>query len=156
MTEHLAQLNVGRLAHDIDDPAVADFVAGREMIDRIAASAPGFVWKPERGFGDQEAERMGDDPRLLYSLSVWESAEALVHFVWRTLHKRFVQRRAEWFAPPGMAHLALWWVPVGHRPSLTEATDRLHHLREHGESNHAFGWARLAAITGAPEFRSIA
>jgi len=156
MSRHLAQLNVGRLAYDIDDPAVADFVAGRQMIDRIAAAAPGFVWKPERGFGDAEAERIGSDPRLLYSLSVWESAEALAHFVWRTLHKRFVKRRAEWFAAPDEAHLVLWWVALGHRPSLSEALGRLAQLRQHGDTDHTFGWARLAEISGITSDRSMA
>jgi hypothetical protein len=35
----------------------------------------------------------------------------------------------------------MWWVPAGHRPSLEEALERLDHLRAHGDTDHAFGWA---------------
>ena len=35
----------------------------------------------------------------------------------------------------------MWWVPEGHRPTLDEALARLAHLRAHGDSDHAFGWA---------------
>jgi hypothetical protein len=35
----------------------------------------------------------------------------------------------------------MWWVPAGHRPSLDEALARLEHLKQHGDSDHAFGWS---------------
>ena len=34
--------------------------------------------------------------------------------------------------------LALWWVPAGHIPTVTEAQARLKHLAEHGPTPHAF------------------
>jgi hypothetical protein len=37
-------------------------------------------------------------------------------------------------------HFVMWWVPVGHRPPLTEAKERLEHLATHGPSDHAFDW----------------
>jgi hypothetical protein len=39
----------------------------------------------------------------------------------------------------------MWWVPAGHRPTIEEAVERLEHLRQHGASDHAFGWQDLPA-----------
>jgi hypothetical protein len=64
-------------------------------------------------------------------------------FVWNTVHRAFYERRAEWFEVLGKMHFVMWWVPAGHRPTLDEALARLDHLREHGDSDHAFGWAWL-------------
>ena len=36
------------------------------------------------------------------------------------------------------AHLALWWVPAGHRPDVAEAEERLEDLRRNGASAPAF------------------
>ena len=68
------------------------------------------------------------------------------------MHRQFYERRAEWFEVMGERHLVFWWVPEGHRPTLEEALARLAHLRAHGESEHAFGWACAeggAAVAGA-------
>jgi hypothetical protein len=43
----------------------------------------------------------------------------------------------------GKPYFVMWHVPVGHRPTLTEARDRLDHLTAHGASDHAFGWEGL-------------
>jgi hypothetical protein len=40
-------------------------------------------------------------------------------------------------------HFVMWWVPAGHKPTLEEALHRLDHLKRHGDSDHAFGWAHL-------------
>ena len=37
-----------------------------------------------------------------------------------------------------VSHLALWWVPVGHRPTVGEARDRLELLRRNGPTPVAF------------------
>ena len=138
MTTELAQINVGRLKYDPDDPRLADFLQGREVLDRILARTPGFLWKHARSFSP--APMSDEDTRMLTSLSVWESRAALDHFVWTTLHKRFWARRAEWFEPSPEPSMALWYVPAGHRPTLAEAMEKLDHLRVHGESARAFGW----------------
>ena len=79
------------------------------------------------------------------NLTVWESVEALEAFVWNTVHRQFYERRREWFEVLGEMHLVMWWVPEGHRPTLDEALERLEHLRAHGDSEHAFGWAYIEA-----------
>ena len=53
---------------------------------------------------------------------------------------------AQWFEVLGKMHFVMWWVPVGHRPSLDEALAKLEHLRDHGASEAAFGRARLKRV----------
>ncbi|MEM6889949.1 MAG: DUF3291 domain-containing protein [Pseudomonadota bacterium] len=143
---HLAQLNIGRLVAETDDPRVADFMANLDRINGLGKRMPGFVWmmegSGEPGTGNTENTISGD-PRSVANLTLWESPEQLETFVWGTIHKQFYDRKAEWFEVLGEMHFVMWWVPEGHHPSLQEALDRLEHLRAHGDSDHAFGWAHL-------------
>lgn len=147
---HLAQFNIGRLAHDLDDPRVADFVAGADLVNRIAGRAEGFVWKYETGRGGVVLdEALHDDPRIVVNMTLWESVETLRNFIWKTLHKHFVNRRAEWFEPMEQAHSVMWWVPAGHRPDLIEARDRLETYRREGASGRVFDWPDLVEARSA-------
>jgi hypothetical protein len=144
---HLAQLNVGRLVAETDDPRVAEFMAALDRVNGIGKRMPGFVWMmegEEPGAGNT-GTKIDGDPRYLSNLTVWESVEALEAFVWNTVHRQFYERRAEWFDALGERHLVMWWVPEGHRPTLGEALERLAHLRAHGDTDRAFGWAHLEA-----------
>jgi Domain of unknown function (DUF3291) len=49
-----------------------------------------------------------------------------------------MRRRKEWFERMGEAYVVLWWVPEGHRPTVSEAIVRLEHLRKEGPSVKAF------------------
>jgi hypothetical protein len=142
---HLVQLNVGRLVAETDDPRVAEFMAALDRVNGLGKRMPGFVWMmegSELGVGNTETKLDGD-PRYLANLTVWESVEQLAHFVWNTVHRQFYERRREWFEALGERHLVMWWLPEGHRPTLDDALERLAHLRAHGDSGHAFGWAYL-------------
>ncbi|WP_375551838.1 MULTISPECIES: DUF3291 domain-containing protein [Rhodophyticola] len=143
---HLAQLNVGRLVAPTDDPRVAEFMAALDKVNGIGKRSPGFVWmmegSGEPGTGNTE-NSIGDDPQFVANLTVWESIADLEHFVWNTVHRRFYERRQEWFEVLGEMHFVMWWVPIGHRPALSEALARLEHLRSHGAGSHAFDWAWL-------------
>jgi hypothetical protein len=137
----LAQLNIGRMMYDLDDPRAGDFLNGIDMLNRIAERSPGYVWKFETEFGGVVEGEFDNDPRVLVNLTVWESVASLHHFVWNTLHKHFVSRKEEWFTQLEVAHFVMWWVPDGHEPTLSEAQGKLEHLRRHGDSDAAFGWA---------------
>ncbi|MCR8546261.1 DUF3291 domain-containing protein [Salipiger sp. P9] len=147
---HLAELNVGRLLAPTDDPRVADFMNALDRINGMGKRMPGFVWmmegSGEPGTGNTE-NNIGDDPQFVANLTVWEDVKSLETFVWKTVHKQFYDRREEWFQILGKQHFVMWWVPVGHKPSLDEALGRLEHLRENGPSEHAFGWAELPQAT---------
>ncbi|MEO1552157.1 MAG: DUF3291 domain-containing protein [Pseudomonadota bacterium] len=144
MTQHLAQLNIGRLVAPTDDRRVKDFMDNLDRINGLGKRMPGFVWmmegSGEPGTGNTDAKIDGD-PQFVSNLTVWESVAALETFVWGTLHKQFYDRKAEWFEVMGDQHFVMWWVEAGHRPALDEALARLEHLKSHGDSDHAFGWA---------------
>jgi len=140
---HLAELNIGRLRAPVDDPRVAEFMANLDRINGLGKRSPGFVWmmegSGEPGTGNTE-NAIGGDPQFVANMSVWESAEALEHFVWNTVHRQFYQRRAEWFEVMGAQHFVMWWVPQGHRPTLDEGLARLERMKAQGASDEAFGW----------------
>ena len=142
-TRHLAQLNVGRLLAPTDDPRVGEFMAALDLVNGIGKRSPGFVWmmagSGEPGRGNTETCIAGD-PQFVSNLTVWTDVSSLEAFVWNTVHRQFYARRAEWFEVLGTQHFVMWWVPAGHRPTLDEALARLEHMKDHGASDHAFGW----------------
>jgi hypothetical protein len=142
---HLAQLNIGRIRHEIDDPRMADFTNNLALVNGLAERTPGFVWRYIDESGNSTSTRPYADPRIAVNLSVWESVEALEKFVWQTVHTRFYGRKHEWFEKLDGAYFVLWHVPAGHRPSVQEAIERLEHLKAHGPSEHAFGWQDVAS-----------
>ncbi|GAA2807486.1 DUF3291 domain-containing protein [Kitasatospora sp. CM 4170] len=148
---HLAQLNVATLLHPMDDPRIAPFVELLDPVNAAADGAPGFVWRlVEDGAGDATGLRpAGED--VIVNMSVWESQEALWDFAYRSGHLEALRRRREWFARHVAAHMVLWWVPAGHRPSLDEAMDRLADLRAYGPSPRAFTFASSYTATEAAD-----
>ncbi|MGW3387942.1 DUF3291 domain-containing protein [Streptomyces cinereoruber] len=148
---HLAQLNVATLLHPLDDPRVKPFVDLLDPVNAAADEAPGFVW---RLVGEGAADATGLRPageNVIVNLSVWESREALWDFSYRSGHLEVMRRRREWFARHVEAHLALWWIPAGHLPTVAEALERLADLRAHGPSPHAFTFASPHTAAEAAE-----
>jgi hypothetical protein len=146
---HLAQLNIARLAYEQDDPRVADFMNALDRVNAVAERSDGFVWRLKDDGGNATDIRFPgeeDASRLIVNVSVWESPEALENFVWNTVHSKIYQRRGEWFEPMKPAYFVMWWVPPGTEPTIADAAARLQHLRSHGDTDHAFGWAHLPHI----------
>jgi hypothetical protein len=139
----LAQLNVGRLRAPIDAPATAAFVAALDPVNALADAAPGFLWRLQTEDGNATAVRVDDDPLNIVNLSVWESIDALTHFVYRSAHTDVMRRRSEWFHRSPDAYLVLWWVTSGNRPTVEEAIDRLERLRRDGPTQDAFTFRTL-------------
>jgi hypothetical protein len=141
-SQHLAQVNIGRIVAPLDHPRLAGFVERLADINALADSSPGFVWRLQTEQGDATSLRPYADERILVNLSVWEGLEPLKDFVYRSAHSPVMRRRREWFEAFDGPYLALWWVPAGHRPSVAEARQRLEHLREHGDGPYAFSFKR--------------
>ncbi len=141
---HLAEFNIGTLKHDWDDPRVADFANNLDRVNAIAARSPGFVWRmSDDDMDSAQTDRagvLGGNPRTASTLSVWEDLASLEAFVWNTVHKKFYDRRGEWYDGDQGLRLVLWHVPAGHRPTIEEAMARYTHLDRFGESDYAFGW----------------
>ena len=135
---HLAQVNIGRLRAPLDDPIMEGFRSQLDPINALADRSPGFVWRLQTDEGNATSIRPFDDERMAINMSVWESLEALQHFVYRSAHVGPLRDRTQWFEPIPGPILALWWIPAGHVPTVAEAQDRLRDLSEHGPSPHAF------------------
>jgi Domain of unknown function (DUF3291) len=116
---------------------MAEFVALLDPINQLADESPGFVWRLQTDAGNAIAVRAFDDERVIVNMSVWESVDHLADFVYRSGHLSVMRRRREWFEGIHV-HMALWWVSVGHAPSVAEAEDRVAYLGEHGPSPYAF------------------
>jgi Domain of unknown function (DUF3291) len=134
---HIAELNIALAKEPLDTPLLADFMAALDPINALADGAPGFVWRLQAEDGNATSIKAFEDERMIVNLTVWESVDDLVQFVYRSGHVDVMRRRREWFERILM-HMVLWWVPAGHIPGVDEALDRLAHLREHGPTPHAF------------------
>ena len=145
---HLAQLNIGRIVAPLDSPQLDGFVARLEEVNALADGAPGFVWRFQTEDGNATALRPFDDECMLVNFSVWESAEALHTFVYRTQHAEVMRYRREWFERLDQPFTVLWWVPAGHRPTVQEAIARLDDLRRHGPTSYAFTFQQRFAAPG--------
>ena len=138
-------MNIALPLEPVDAPLLAEFVAALDPINVLADAAPGFVWRLQTADGNATAIRAFEDERMIVNMSVWETVEDLAGFVYRSGHVAVMRRRREWFERLAF-HMALWWVPAGHTPTLPEAKERLAHLREHGPTPYAFTFkARFAA-----------
>ena len=144
MSKHLAQINIGRLLAPIDDPLIADFVRQLDDINALAESSPGFVWRlKDDTSNDATSINVFGDPLIIVNMSVWESIEDLKNFAYKSAHVQVFRDRVRWFEKMEVAHMALWWVPVGTMPTAEEGRDRLLHLRENGESEWVFTFKSL-------------
>jgi hypothetical protein len=156
MPYHLAQYNIAWLVAPLDDDRMADFHANLEPINRLAEQSPGFVWRHQSEDGNSTSVRVRDDPRILINFSVWESAESLFAYAFRSQHVDVYRRRREWFEHEDEPYAVLWWIPAGNTPSVGEAEERLAYLKAHGPSPHAFTFKQRfpapdsAGVTGSP------
>ena len=143
---YLAELNIGRLRSPTNDPRVAEFMGALDRVNGMGKRMPGFVWMMEGsgapGTGNTDAKIEGD-PQFVSNLTVWENVATLENFVWNTVHRAFYERRQEWFEVLGKMHFVMWWMPVGHKPTLDEALAKLALKQKNDDSDEAFGWSHL-------------
>lgn len=143
---HLAELNLGVLKHDWDDPRVQGFVDGIDLVNRVAELSDGFIWRvsdEEMDAAQRDPDGPFGNPRTASTMSVWRDQKSLEHFVWNTVHKRFYDRRAEWYDAVDSLRFVLWHVEEGTRPTLQEGMQRFRYLQANGDSDYAFGWDYL-------------
>ncbi|PIB93315.1 DUF3291 domain-containing protein [Caulobacter sp. FWC2] len=148
---HLAEVNVGRLRAPIDHPTIKDFADNLDRINALAEASPRFVWRL-KGDGNNATDLAIDgDPLFIPNLSVWEDIPSLGAFVYRSGHIEIMRRRKEWFEPMD-TYMALWWIPVGHEPTVEEALEKLALIAAHGPTPAAFTFkSPFPAPTGEPE-----
>ncbi len=150
---HLAQVNIGRLVAPEGDPRVQPFFDALDRVNALAEASPGFVWRLT-GEGNNATDlRPTPDPLLAVNMSVWTDADALFAFVYRSAHTPVMARRRDYFERFDGAFQAMWWIPAGEIPTLSDAFSRLWMLDRYGPTPHAFTFkARFPApgLDGAP------
>ena len=148
----LAQINVARALGPLDSPVMAGFMAQLDHINALAEASPGFIWRLK----DATDVQAFDDPLVIVNMSVWESVETLRDYAHRSGHREPLRDRAQWFEKPTQAHLAFWWIPAGHVPSVEEARERLEFRRAHGDSPVAFSFGKMCPQPEEPSGDAIA
>ena len=84
---------------------------------------------------------------MAVNMSVWETVEHLEQFVWNTVHKRFYNRKAEWFGLMKSHHFVMWFVPTrGTFRRSTRPRSGSTISNANGNSDHAFDWSHLEHI----------
>lgn len=132
---HLAQINVARFLLPPAHEANREFGDNLARVNAIAESQPGFVW---RLVGEAPDAAVFGDPNLAINLSVWTDLEALSAFVYQgAAHRDIMRRRREWFGRLEFS-MALWWIPAGHRPTVTEGKAAIDRIARLGPTADAF------------------
>ena len=134
---HLAQMNIARLRAPLEDPSIAGFRDGVDLMNDLADRSPGFVWRLKEEDVDESTLPGPRDPLMIATMSVWESLEHLRGYVYQSEHLDYLRRRRDWFSPSGSS-MVLWWVDAGHIPGIPEGLKRLHRLGTDGPGPEAF------------------
>lgn len=147
---HLAEFNIARLTHPLDDVESAEFVAALDPINALAEATPGFIWRLKDDEGQSSSYVTMpeiDNPLVIVNFSVWADLESLQHFVNKSGHGSYLRRRRDWFEPSNGPSTVCWWIPADTIPDLSDAYRRLIHLAENGPSET--GWPLNKPIPAA-------
>ncbi|UPR50737.1 DUF3291 domain-containing protein [Vibrio cyclitrophicus] len=147
----LAQLNIALAKYPLDAPEIKEFVDNLELVNGIAESSEGFVWRLKDESGDATNIQAFDDPNMIVNMSVWDSVDSLKNFMFRTHHRDFMRRKGDWFQRLPEDTYVLWWIEEDHIPTLAEAIERLEHLREIGDTPYAFTFKTNFTESEAPK-----
>lgn len=146
---HLAQVNIGRLLAPEGDPRVQPFFDALDRINALAEASPGFVWRLT-GAGNNAADlRPTPDPLLIVNMSVWADAETMFDFIYRSAHTPVMAKRKTYFERFGGVFQAIWWVPAGDIPTVSDAFAKLWMVERFGPTQHAFTFTTRFPAPGA-------
>ena len=136
---YFAEFDIVRCRAPLDDPSMQEFVDNLDRVFSLAESCPGFVWRLNEDENDASSYLLYDDADILVNMSVWESAEDLLHFMFETEHKNIMPKGKQWFIPMNQPKVACWWIEENTIPTLQEGRSRLEYLQQQGDSEYAFG-----------------
>ncbi len=145
---HLAQANVARMRAPLEAPVMDGFRKQLAAINAAAEHSPGFVWRLQTEAGDSTAVRAFEDELVLFNMSVWTSIDDLRFYVYRGAHSGPFRDRMQWFTPLEPPFV-LWWISVGHEPTVDEAKEKLDRLRSMGPTAEAFTFKRPFPAPGS-------
>lgn len=155
MEYYLAQVNIARMLGPIDSPTMAGFVANLDLINSLADSSEGFIWRLKDDSNNATSIKVFDDEFIILNMSVWRDLDSLFNFTYQSTHKDFLGRRKEWFRRLEEMHMACWYTPAGHLPTVTEATDRLEYIRKNGSTPFAFHFKKRFTVEESREYTAV-
>ena len=134
----LAQINIARLIAPAGDARVDGFFAELARINALAEASAGFVWRLQDEAGDATAIQPTPDPLLLVNMSVWDDADSLFAFTYRSAHTAVMAQRRGWMETAATAYQALWWIEAGTVPTIDQGFARLRMIDRFGPTAQAF------------------
>ncbi len=126
----------------MDSTIMKGFVGRLDEINSLADQSPGFIWRLQTEEGDATSIQAFEDPSLIVNMSVWDNIDALKKFVYKSMHVELIRDREAWFNKIATVHQVLWWVPVGHIPTVNEGKQKLDALQSNGPSKMAFTFSK--------------
>ena len=138
---HLAQVNIAKAKGPMDSPVMKGFVDQLDYINDLADNSPGFVWRLQTEEGDATDISVFDDELIIINMSVWQSHEDLKRYVYSGEHLTVLKQKKDWFDKLPGSHLALWWIPAGAIPTVTDARQALERLNAQGPTEQSFTFA---------------
>jgi len=85
------------------------------------------------------------DDSVIVNLSIWKNLKSLHDYVYRSEHKTLIAQRKKWFETMDSAYSVLWWIRIGHTPTVDEAHERLTLLITQGPNKNAFTFKHVFA-----------
>ena len=133
-------------------PEMKEFVDFLEPVNKFAEESPGFVWrmKGENGQASSLLASPFEDPMIVTNLTVWLDIPSLQSFVYKSVHRYFLQNRRQWFARVDGSQVVMWWVIPGTVPTLSEAKEKLETLGASGPCPSAFTPQQAFDPSGSP------
>lgn len=149
-THQLAQLNITKLKAGLEDPIMKEFKDFLAPVNQLAEESAGFIWrlKDENGEAAIDVESPFEDPMIFVNMSVWEDFESLRSYTYDTVHSYFLKSRKKWSEKMDSHQVVLWWIDMGHIPTLEEAKSKLDQLELKGSSPTAFSLRELYSSDG--------
>ncbi len=148
----LAQINIAKMKAPIDSLVMSEFVANLDIINALAEKSDGFIWRLVGDNNNATSVKIFDDDFLIVNMSVWKNWEALFQFVYQSHHVEVFKRLKEWFEKMPEMYMALWNIPVGYLPTVSDATERLIYLRNNGETPFSFNFKKRFTIEEEKNF----
>lgn len=148
---HLAQINIAKIiGEDITDPVMKKFVAQLDEINALAEGSPGFIWRLKDDSNNATKLNPYGDQTIIINISVWESLDHLIQFVYHGRHADVLRKRRDWFVNFGKPFTALWYLKAGDVPTIEEGVARLKALQEDGPTPYAFDFKTKFSAPGKP------
>lgn len=138
MAWQLAQINVATARYLPEDPKMSGFMNRLDEINALAEQSQGFVWRLQSDSGNATDIKIDDNPHHLINMSVWEDAESLFEYVYKTTHREVMIQRRQWFERPVGIYQALWWIKANQFPTVEQGLERIQILQSNGPSPQAF------------------